>query len=291
MTPKIDIVIAGVQKAATTSLKNYIGEHPGIVTHSTPEFGYFSIDSEYQMPYTSVLSKYNVHTVKEKKLLIKNVDIIFFEEHISRVKEHHHNAKIIVVLRNPVSRAYSAYWFARRRGWENIDVFEDAIAANPDRFSDKLHISNVSYLDKGNYAGQIETLHKYFRRQQVLVLLQEDLKDNAAATMKQVYDFCEIDSSYQPNLNVEYNVSAKARVQTLARLTVTDNAIKTGLKKIIPNTYLRKLRKTITALNEKDFTPPSINEITKLKLVSHFKPLNEKLEVLINRDLSHWSKI
>ena len=291
MTPKIDIVIAGVQKAATTSLKNYIGEHPDVVTHSTPEFGYFSIDSEYQLPFNALLNKYKIEDFSQKKLLIKNVDIIFFEEHISRVKEHNPNAKIILVLRNPVSRAYSAYWFARRRGWENIETFEDAIAANPNRFSDKLHISNVSYLEKGNYIGQIETIHKYFNKQQVLILLQEDLKEDAAATMQHVFDFCELDNSFQPNLKVEYNVSAKARVQTLARLTVTDNVIKTGLKKIIPNTYLRKLRKTVTALNEKDFTPQPINEITKLKLISHFKPLNEKLELLINRDLSHWNKI
>lgn len=291
MTPKIDIVIAGVQKAATTSLKNYIGEHPDVVTHSTPEFGYFSIDSEYRLPFNELLNKYKIEDIAQKKLLVKNVDIVFFEEHISRVKEHNPNAKIILVLRNPVSRAYSAYWFARRRGWEKIETFEEAILPNPNRFSDKLHISNVSYLEKGNYVIQIETLYKYFSKQQVLILLQEDLKDNAVATMKRVFDFCELDNSFQPNLKVEYNVSAKARVQTLARLTVTDNVIKTGLKKIIPNTYLRKLRKTVTALNEKDFTPQPINEITKLKLISHFKPLNEKLELLINRDLSHWNKI
>ena len=95
MTPKIDIVIAGVQKAATTSLKNYIGEHPDVVTHSTPEFGYFSIDSEYQLPFNALLNKYKIEDFSQKKLLIKNVDIIFFEEHISRVKEHNPNAKII----------------------------------------------------------------------------------------------------------------------------------------------------------------------------------------------------
>lgn len=291
MNLKIEIVIAGVQKAATTSLKNYIGEHPGVCTHASPEFGYFSIDSEYQLPLNYVVSKHNINNSPDKKLLIKNVDIIFFEEHIERVKKHNPEAKIILMLRNPVGRAYSAYWFARRRGWETIETFEEAIKANPARYSERLHVSNVSYLEKGNYAAQINTLYKYFNRKQVLVLLQEDLKTDARTTIKNVFDFCELENSFEPNMSVEYNVSAKARMQTLARLTVTENPIKSSLKKIIPNTYLRKLRQTVTALNEKDFTPPPINEITRLKLVSHFKPLNEKLAVLINRDLSHWNKV
>lgn len=289
MNKKIDIVIAGVQKAATTSLKNYIGEHPDVVTHATPEFGYFSIEDEYKLTFNRVLKKYNLQNDSSEKLLIKNVDIIFSEEYIQRVRKHNPSAKIIVVLRNPVDRAYSAYWFARRRGWEDLQTFEEAINVSPQRFEDNLHVSNVSYLEKGNYVQQLNTLFKYFNRQNVKVLLQEDLRSNGNRTIKDVFNFCELDNSFLPNLKVEYNVSAKARMQSLARLTVTDNPFKSSLKKIIPNSYLRIIRKTITALNEHEFVPPPINEITKLQLISHYKVLNEELQLMLNRDLSHWN--
>lgn len=285
---KVDIVIAGVQKAATTSLKNYLGQHPAIITHDAPEFGFFSIDSEFEKGFDSCFDQ-TFPSCENQKILIKNVDIIFWEECIARIKNHNQQSKIIVLLRNPVERAYSAYWFARRRGWESISSFEEAIDASPQRFTDKLGISNVSYLEKGNYAKQLNTLYKYFTCEQTMVILQEDLRNNPLSVFAGLFNFLEIDSSFLPETTVEHNISARARIPSLARFAVHDNAVKTSLRKIIPGRYLRKLRNTFTALNEEKFVPPSIAPETKNKLIEYYRPLNSELESILERNLSHWN--
>lgn len=289
MNRKVEVVIAGVQKAATTSLKNYLGQHPSIITHRLPEFGYFSIDNQFQKGFDFCFNREFDEKDITKKILIKNVDIIFWEECIARVKNHNPSAKIIVLFRNPVDRAYSAYWFARRRGWETATTFKEAIHLSPMRYKDRLGISNVSYIEKGNYAAQINTLHKYFKPHQTIFFLQEDLRSRSSEVMSKLFAFLEIDVSFEPETSIEHNHSARPRIASLARITAGDNTIKSSLKKIFPAGYLRRLRLAFHEFNREKFIPPAMTYETKQKLIEHYKPLNQQLEKILNRDLSHWN--
>ncbi len=95
---------------------------------------------------------------------------------IQRLHAHNPDVILVLVLRNPVERAYSSFWFARQMGWENIETFEDAVWSDPRRLRDPLAQSECAYLDDGTYSNHIKDLFKYFSREQVLVFLFDVLK-------------------------------------------------------------------------------------------------------------------
>ena len=97
---------------------------------------------------------------------------------INRLYQHNPKVYIILVLRNPVGRAYSAYWYARQIGWENIVSFNDAVWMPPDRSTDPVAKRSIAYLDRGIYALHIKRILDIFPPEQVLILRFEDLKSN-----------------------------------------------------------------------------------------------------------------
>ncbi|MEP7167786.1 MAG: sulfotransferase domain-containing protein, partial [Bacteroidota bacterium] len=150
MIKLVDIVIAGVQKAATSSLQVYLGQHPDLITHDEREFSFFVQDDEYTNGYENIFHKYFPEGPSEKKILIKNVGIIYWEDAMKRLQQHNPKAKIILVLRNPVARAYSAYWFAKLRGKENAPTFETALLSSEEKIFDKESKAVAAYLERGN---------------------------------------------------------------------------------------------------------------------------------------------
>src|SRR5690606_13933573 len=109
---KINLAIVGFQKCATTSIKNYLMEHPEIVGHVQKEMTYFSIEDEYKGGLKEAFKRYYPSisaSTKYKLLLAKHATLIRHEESIKRLHEHNSEAKIIVCLRDPVARAFSSY--------------------------------------------------------------------------------------------------------------------------------------------------------------------------------------
>src|SRR5438045_9369325 len=116
-------------KAGTSSLLFYLSQHLKLLTHHTYEFVYFFQDDIYSKGFeTAFKNNYDLGGVNEEKfLLAKNVMVMYDYEALKRLYAHNPNIKIIIVLRNPISRAYSSYWYAKTTGRENAATFEEAI--------------------------------------------------------------------------------------------------------------------------------------------------------------------
>jgi hypothetical protein len=122
-------MVAGAQKAGTTSLLRYLSQHPGIQAHDKMEFGYFCRDEQYAQPESVVSERYyGAGDSSETVKLAKSVAIHYIKESARRLHRHNSDCKIILVLRDPVDRAYSAYWYQRQQGWETESTFEGALA-------------------------------------------------------------------------------------------------------------------------------------------------------------------
>ena len=105
---KVDLMIIGAQKAGTTSLKNYLGEHPQILTHGQIEMSYFVNDVEYKAGHATGIEPYFSEAATIGKCIVgKNVAISLHEEAVARLVKHNPDCKIVFVMREPVSRAYS----------------------------------------------------------------------------------------------------------------------------------------------------------------------------------------
>jgi hypothetical protein len=186
-----DVVIIGAQKCGTSSLHGYLTQHPQVITPLRKEVHYFDVN------YPRGERWYRAHFGRagEPGLNIDSSPYYLFHP---LVAERMHGllprAKLIVLLRDPVRRAYSQYWQQRDKDREPLD-FEAALAAEPERV-DEAHrrLANGeitasrehqihSYLARGRYAEQLERWLRLYPREQLLVLRFEDLVKDPLETL------------------------------------------------------------------------------------------------------------
>ena len=285
----IQIMIAGAQKAATSSLKQYLSQHPFVCCHRRKEFNFFNRDEENKLGYENIFPRYFGHCINDDRVIIaKNAGLMYLPEALGRLIDHNANVHLVVVLRNPVDRAYSSYWYARSKGWEDIQNFEEAIVAKSDRFRELVKKRNCSYLDYSNYYRHLKTLFAFFKEQQVHIFLLEDLKENIVKVCQHIYASINLDSDFVPETDIQYNKASIPHSESLAKFLSRENSIKNILKLILPEKIIYKARE-IRYLNKKEFSPPPMNPETRARLIEYFKPYNKEVSKLIKRDLSHWN--
>lgn len=287
----VSIMIGGVQKAATSSLLRYMSEHPDVISNPVKEFTYFILDEEWQSGYNHQYAlHFGKHYDATKQVLAKSAGIIYFEESMKRLKEHNPDVKIILVFRNPIDRAYSAYWFAKLQGHETLQSFEDAINSDLSRADNYLTRGIIDYKGRGHYAEQLEMLYKYFDKAQVKILLQEDLQNDMAGSIKDLFVFAGLNSNFIPNLGKRYRESAKSKFPMLSNFLSGDNFVKKIFRSILPISMLSSARIKLRNLNTQNFTPPKMNADTRTKLVAYYKNHNDAFSQLIGRNVSAWNK-
>jgi len=133
----IRIMIVGAAKAGTSSLLHYLAQHPQIYTHThtRPEMTYFTNEEEFQAGYEAAYRKYFGKDVPEQKVLLaKDALLMTRQAGLQRLHDHNPYVFVVVILRNPVERAYSGYWFNYRHGWEKAG-FEEALVAEEERIA------------------------------------------------------------------------------------------------------------------------------------------------------------
>jgi len=294
--PKLRLMIAGAPKSGSTSLLRYLEQHPGVTAHAQPEMSYFLLDHEYDLGYPQALGKYYPDADTGGCLIAKHVHVMYSEQACARLREHNPDLHVAVLLRDPARRAYSAYWYCRRRGWESIKTFGAALDAEPKRLEAGWfeHRANA-YLYNGVYAPHIQRLHDTFGPGRVHVMLTEDLKADPAKACAGLFSAIGLDTGFTPDAVSRHNTSAAARSETLARVMArgfkTSGPIKRALRKCLPHGVTRRLRKAAMNLNERPFEAPPMDQTVRHRLVDYFTPHNEALGRLIGRDLSAWSEV
>ncbi|MCJ7631808.1 sulfotransferase domain-containing protein [Candidatus Bathyarchaeota archaeon] len=286
----INLMIIGAQKAGTTSLKSYLSQHPMLITHQQPEMIFFLDDETYSLGYEHAYHRYFPNYETGKMLLAKNVGVMYSNQAVERLYKHNPQMHLVILLRNPVDRAYSAYWFARRRGQEDLMTFEEAIEASPDRFQGDFRKGNCSYLDRSLYTKHLEVVFSLFPRSQVLIFLTDDMKKDIRGVCTQIFSSVGLDQDILLDTKREHNRSSIARSELLARILGRKSFIKKAVRKILSDRPADGIKNMINRLNEQEISIPPISSETAQRLAKYFKPHNEKLAKLIGRDLSHWNK-
>jgi Sulfotransferase domain len=191
-------LIVGAQKAGTTSLHAYLSEHPSVLSPATKEVHFFDHD------FHRGLSWYRAHferSTRPGRLGGESTPYYLFHPLVpGRVAEALPDCRLIVVLRNPVDRAFSHHNHERALGFEDLD-FERAIAAEPGRLAGEeerlaadgryrsFAHQHHSYLGRGRYAEQLERWLERFDRDRLLVLSAEDLFAEPARIVSEAQEF------------------------------------------------------------------------------------------------------
>jgi hypothetical protein len=180
-------LIIGAQKCGTTSLYHELSRHPQVAPAFRKEPHFFD-DAWHRGEswYRANFARARAHRITGEA----SPHYLFSPEAPARVRQMVPEAKLIVMLRNPVDRAWSHYHHERRRGYEALS-FEAAIAAEPQRLAQggQYHRRHHAYVHRGEYAGQLQGWLAHFPREQMLVIRSEDYRADAPAVYSQVLAF------------------------------------------------------------------------------------------------------
>lgn len=210
-----DFLIVGYHKAGTTSLYDYLTQYKNIGSAYRKEVNYFSFSywrglDWYKTNFPTFKTKKKIENETKIKFLTGEASpyYIFSPLSLERIHKDLPNIKIIVLLRNPIDRAYSHYMHKKRLSWEPANSFEEAIKEDEERFEimkdkfmkDELHEYDqstyaVPYLSIGKYHIHIKKLMKIISAEQILILKSTELSQMPEKTMEKVLNFLKISTN------------------------------------------------------------------------------------------------
>lgn len=202
-----DFLLIGAQKCGTTSLYEYLVSHPCVYRASIKEVGYYDRYYQkgfkwYRNQFPTSLRKYHDRVLKGQKAITgeASTGYILYPHALRRIAATLPAAKLILVLRNPVDRAYSHYQHSLRIGRENLS-FEDAVEKEEERIGavyrrvleDENYygedLDYYAYLTTGMYASQVLVLKSLFPDERILILKSEDLLASPQTAVNHVLSF------------------------------------------------------------------------------------------------------
>jgi hypothetical protein len=208
--PLPDFLVIGTKRGGTTSLFHSLLAHPDVIRMfperrlKSPMYfasHYGNGEAWYRSHFATRPYRTTLEAVRSRATLTGDADPYYLYHPMvpGRVRRVMPRARLIVMLRNPVQRAYSHYWERVANGVEELD-FEAALAAEParlapelERLSDPNYYSRphdwYSYRDRGVYAPQLERWFAEFPRDQLLIVASEDFYRDEQAVLDRVTDF------------------------------------------------------------------------------------------------------
>jgi len=206
MSPPLpDFIIAGPQKCATTWLYECLREHPEVLLPDTDSVHYFD------MHYSRGEGWYRDHFGSyDGEAMVGEETPSYIRDDMApkRISRTIPDAKILFVLRNPVDRAFSHYWHEKSKdkmSFEFSEVFE-----NYDLYND--------WVVPGLYNRHIERYLEHIPSENLKLLFFDDLVDNDWAYLQDVYEFLDVDPTYQPSVLDSKVNEGKKRGVTSKRL-------------------------------------------------------------------------
>lgn len=228
-----DFIIVGAAKAATTSLHHYLQQHPDIVMSKDRWTRFFHIDAgipnfdalekrygsalraESEKRFRMMCHSKIPHTFEEycqqwpahlegKLLGESSPTYLYHHRAHERIKARFPHVKLIVILRQPADRAYSHFIMDVRTGWIKDRRFVDALNREP------IDASNFwwgtrQYFRQSIYAPRIAHLYKCFGREQIKIMLYDDITTQPAMFFSELFQFIDADANCSIDTSVRYN--------------------------------------------------------------------------------------
>ncbi len=194
-------------------------------------------------------------------------------------------AKIIIVLRQPVQRMYSHYLMDRRMAVTTLD-FQKALLEDKSNPS-KSWGSKSLYYELSEYYEQVKRYYDVFPSTQILVLLSDELRQDAPNTIKIIFRFLEVSPDFEPNLKREFNSGVLPRNSIVTKI-ITNNYLRIRIRQAISNKSIKYIIKKILF---KKTTEEKLSEEANNILLEYFNSDINKLSKLIHMDLNKWLKI
>ena len=231
---KPNLFLVGAPKAGSTFLWTILKEHKDIFFSTNPEkeINYFSFD---ELRSNSYYKDYKISNEKEYLNVFKNgqsvkyladgsVSYFAYPSLPKKLYKFNREAKIVVIVRDPINRAFSHYNMDKRMGYAT-ESFSDYLINKGNKYDKFIH----QYIENSLYYKHVKNYLEYFGKDQVCVLQLEQIDID----IERLYDFLDIEKSEFKNNYVKINANKEPR-NIISRTLQHNRSLTTTLKKFIP---------------------------------------------------------
>ncbi|HIG32118.1 MAG TPA: sulfotransferase [Flavobacteriales bacterium] len=290
-----NLFIVGAAKSGTTSLHNYLHQHPDVfMCH--PKEPHYLINQEIginRIPVgiTNFIEYIDLFSEGEDKKYRGESSVMYLmypEIVIPKIKDQFgEDSKIIIMLRNPVERAYSGFQHVKRYNVMESLSFEEALEKSENRYLKNDSVTPASrYLELGNYHKQVKLFLEHF--QDVHIILYEDYVKDVNMELLRVFNFLDIENRMIDTVERHMVGGWQWKNKKMKTLLMSNNKLKSLLKIALPSQTLRIfIRKKIMEYTSSKI--PKINENTRKYLCKYYEQDIKRLSKLIDRNLNHWT--
>ncbi|MDO8862438.1 sulfotransferase [Haliea sp. E1-2-M8] len=293
-----NLFLVGAQKSATTTLAVMLASHPEVAMATPKEPGFLAFGEQ---GYTcrdghgaaTAASGWVLRSERDylalwqgapaRARVLGEASTWYLSEPgcAEKLQAFNSDARIVMLLRQPADRAYSAWCHALRDKEEPCARFEDALAAEAERVQPS-HL--LRYRELGHYARYLRRYRQVFGPERVLVLFYEDLLHQPETLWRQCCEFLQISHTQAPAAHRQ-NRSGMPRSQLLHKLLRSER-FKRRVKQLLPLSFVARVKGQLDAVNLA-WLPPIPPE-TRRQLTREFAAEIRELERLTGRDLQHW---
>ena len=297
--PSPEFFLIGAAKCGTTSVANYLGQHPEVFVSTPKEPNFFAFEPNSKptckgpigsdVLYEKLL-KYSVTSPGAYRNLFADaagaqaigeasVRYLYSADAGRRIADATPDAKLIAILRDPVDRMYSHYHMNVRKQIEPLS-FSDAVDAEDERVAQgwgwDWHYRRVS-----EYGAQLQRFFDVFDARQLLVFWHSDLAAGPASVLRAIFQYLSVDADFQPDFSRRSLVGYTPKWRRLRNVVREDNFIKTIAKRSIPKRVRAKVAGWIEQGNRT--TIPKLGRDMRNMLRARFADDTTLLETLLGK--------
>ncbi len=267
-----DFLIIGAMRSGTTALSNWLGQHPDVFIAPGKELHFF--DRHFDMGVDWYRSQFK-RAGEATRLAEATPNYLHEPEAIERISQVIPEVKLLIILRNPVDRAYSHYWHNQSRGKESLS-FAEAIEAEQARISsDKANRAFYSYASRGHYITQLDEVLSRFRRSALHVEIAEEFFSDPERRLPIIFRFLDIDPTFVPS-KVDERINRFVEFRSV-RLRAFSKRLPGVAAGVIGRLNVR---------SGSDYPP--MEPIVRAHLESVFERSNQRLATLLDRTGPIW---
>jgi hypothetical protein len=298
-----NLFLIGHPRSGTGTIDGMLQQHPDIFM-ATKELHYFGSDLHYNAPPRSFENYINYFPKEESQRYIGESSTWYLASHTAAQEIHSFSpkSKIILCLRNPVDWLYSLHSHMVYAAYEDTPDFAHALDKEQQRKSGHFPPNayppmGVCYRSLVQYVTQIQRYRKVFGKENVLIILFDDLKKNPNSVLTEILTFLDLSTDFTKREEVLLGSKKQKNANHIHRSRRLHQWLKSGRRRAILHGTRKEpfagVHFAIRALHRLNTTTKErvlIDPILRKELISDFLPQVEELETVLNIDLPAWKQ-
>lgn len=305
-----DFLILGAARSGTTALHAHLEQHPSLFLSPIKEphfFAYGEASFHFKGPGDAEAVSSSLSFSEYKRLFANagekqlcgeaSASSLYVARAVDRIEKYTPQARMIVILRNPVDRAYSNYLLFVRDGREPCKSFREALELESVRIRQGWE-HGWHYKQLGFYHEQLQRFYNRFDSDQIYTCLFDDFSTDPVALVQDIFSFLKVDDRFTPDTSTPHNRSGHPQSKLLHWI-LHSSGIGASIRSVLPDQltetighharpairWIRRLKKHLISRNlDRPPMPPAMRQ----HLQSLYREDILRLQDLIDRDLSHW---